>query len=103
MKPKSMKDFIVGNEYQYKTITDTKLFSAALYGYGPQLPGTHLVTIVFTEYHEHGSTEKIASFVMIGREEKDLVFRCSFNSFRVEDPKTTPAKITIDPDISGEK
>ena len=82
MKPKLMSDFKVGNKYQYTTITEAKPFPATLEGYGPQLPGKHLMTITLIIYDEEGSHEVLASFLMVGRDEKDLTFTCVFNNFK---------------------
>jgi len=82
MKPKLMSDFKIGNTYAYKTITDAKPFPAELTGYGPQLPGKHLMTVTLIIYDDEGSHEVLASFLMVGRDEKDLTFNCVYNTFK---------------------
>jgi len=82
MKPKLLSEFIVGNKYAYKTITDSKPFPATLTGYGPQVPGQHFMTIILIVYDDQGSHELLCSFVMVGRDEKDLTFNCVFNNFK---------------------
>lgn len=74
-----IKDFKVGELYDYTTITSESRPGINLRGYGPQAPGLHTVMLIC--YAGDIPYDQICTFIFT-KVEEDKIFRCIFNNYK---------------------
>ena len=79
MKALAMDKFVVGKDYPYTVITNSRPNPSNLRGYGPEVIGKYFITInIFPDIHPE---KQICSFILTGSS-KEYIFTCVYNDFK---------------------